>query len=91
MFGRHYFGGRYYGPRYFGDGGSGTPPSGASAAEIWNYVLPNGLTAGQNVVDIRAMLLQLTGGSLVLPVNVKQVNDIPIQGAGVSGNHWRPV
>ena len=23
-------------------------------------------------------------------VNVKKVNDVPITGAGVTGNHWRP-
>lgn len=31
----------------------------ASAAEIWNYVLPNGKTAKQTVVEIHAMLLDL--------------------------------
>lgn len=31
----------------------------ADPAAVWDYVLPNGLTAGQNVVEIRALLLAL--------------------------------
>lgn len=60
MFGRTYFGGRYFGPGYFG-GGSDTSAPGASAAQIWSYVLGNGLTAGQNVVGIYSMLQTLLG------------------------------
>lgn len=51
MFGRHYFGGHHFGGRYFGDGGA-IPASGASAAQIWAYVLPNGKTAGQNLSEV---------------------------------------
>jgi hypothetical protein len=58
MFGRGYFGGSYYGARYWGDGGSSAPP-GASAAQIWNYVLPNGLTAGATLVAVHAWLNEL--------------------------------
>lgn len=58
MFGRAYFGERYWGARYWGDGGSTAPP-GASAAQVWNYVLSNGLTAQQNVVQIYAWLNEL--------------------------------
>lgn len=60
MLGRRYFGGAYFGGRFFGDGGSGAPP-GATAAQIWNYVLSNGKTAGQNLVENNTMLLALTG------------------------------
>jgi hypothetical protein len=60
VFGRTYFGGQYFGPGYFG-GGSDTAAPGASAAQIWAYVLPNGLTAGQNVVGIYSMLQTLLG------------------------------
>lgn len=60
MFGHRYFGGSYYGGTYFGDGGSAVP-SGASASQIWAYVLSNGKSAGQNLVENNAMLLALTG------------------------------
>lgn len=60
MFGRRYFGGAYFGGRFFGDGGSGTP-AGATAAQIWNYVLSNGKSAGQNLVENNTMLAALTG------------------------------
>ena len=50
MFGRRYFGGAFFGARYFGDGGTTAPP-GASAAAIWAYVLPNGKSAGQTLVE----------------------------------------
>jgi hypothetical protein len=58
MFGRHYFGGRYFGGRYWGDGGSGAPP-GASAAQVWAYVLSNGLTAGATLVAVHEWLNEL--------------------------------
>lgn len=49
MFGHRYFGARYFGGRFFGDGG--VSGSGASAAEIWAYVLSNGKSAGQTLVE----------------------------------------
>lgn len=58
MFGHRYFGGHYYGGRYWGDGGSSAPP-GASAAQIWNYVLSNGLTAGETLVEAHAWINEL--------------------------------
>jgi hypothetical protein len=64
MFGRRYFGGAYFGARYFGDGGSGAP-SGASAAQIWAYVLSNGKSAGQNVVEILAGIEQILARACV--------------------------
>lgn len=62
MFGRHYFGGRHFGPRYFGDGGT-IPATGASAAAVWAYVLPNGKSAGQNLVEINNGVLELLARS----------------------------
>lgn len=50
MYGHRYFGARYFGGSFFGDGGAAG--AGASAAEIWAYVLPNGKSAAQNVVEI---------------------------------------
>ena len=58
MFGRSYFAGRYYGSAYFG-GGSDTAAPGASAAQIWAYVLPNGLSAGATLVAVHALLSEL--------------------------------
>lgn len=55
MFGHRYFGGRYFGGRFFGDGGDQAPP-GATAAQIWGYVLPNGKTAGQNLAEVNDAL-----------------------------------
>lgn len=76
--------------RFLGLGFSpGAAAPGASAAEIWSYTLSNGLTAGQNVVAIHAMLTQLTGGSVILPVNVKQMNDAVVIGDGTEANMWR--
>ncbi len=62
MFGRRSFGGAFFGARYFGDGGSGTP-SGATAAQIWAYVLPNGLSAGQTLSQVHAALTGPIEGS----------------------------
>jgi hypothetical protein len=60
VFGHRYFGGAYFGGSYWGDGGSAAP-SGASASQIWAYVLSNGKSAGQNLVENNTMLLALTG------------------------------
>lgn len=51
MFGKSYFGPHYFGGHYFGHG-SGVQPPGATAAQIWAYVLPNGKSAGQNLAEI---------------------------------------
>lgn len=60
MFGHAYFGGRFYGGRFYGDG-SDTEAPGATAAQIWAYVLSNGKSAGQNLVEVNTMLTTLTG------------------------------
>jgi hypothetical protein len=60
MFGHRFFGGAYFGGRYYGDGGNTAPP-GASAAQVWAYVLSNGKSAGQNLVEVNTMLATLTG------------------------------
>jgi hypothetical protein len=62
MFGRAYFGGRYFGGRYFGDGGD-IPATGASAAAVWAYMLPNGKSAGQNLVEINEGIAELLARS----------------------------
>lgn len=49
MFGHRYFGASYFGGRFFGDGGSSGAT--ASAAEVWAYVLSNGKSAGQTLVE----------------------------------------
>jgi hypothetical protein len=51
MFGPRYFGPTYFGGRFFGAGGDAAPP-GASASQVWAYVLGNGKSAGQNLVEI---------------------------------------
>lgn len=85
MFGHSYFGGRYFGGAYWGSGSNTAPPAPdcPTTAQIWSYMLSNGLTTEQNVVGIYAMLTALTGGAYVLPVNVKQVNDKIIYGNGI--------
>ena len=60
--------------------------SGADPADFWAYELAPGVSAGQYVTEIHAMLTTLTGGSVVLPVNVKQVNDKIIYGNGIPGS-----
>lgn len=60
--------------------------SGADPADVWAYELAPGVSAGQYVTEIHAMLTTLTGGSVVLPVNVKQVNDKIIYGNGIPGS-----
>ena len=60
--------------------------SGADPADVWAYELAPGVSAGQYVTEIHAMLTTLTGGSVVLPVNVKQVNDKIIYGSGIPGS-----
>jgi hypothetical protein len=58
MFGHRFFGARAFGPRYFGDGGTASPP-GASAAAVWSYVLSNGKSAGQNLVEVNTGIAAL--------------------------------
>jgi len=70
MFGRAYFGGGYFGHRYFGDGGS-IPATGASAAAVWAYVLPNGKSAGQNIVEINAGISALLAMPSCLETNIE--------------------
>jgi hypothetical protein len=82
MFGRRFFGGAYFGPRFFGDGGDATPV-GPSASAIWAYVLSNGKSAGQNLVENNAMLLALTSGSFGW--------DTPIEGGYTAGDLLRIV
>ena len=65
MFGRHYFGGHYFGARAFGDGGV-IPASGASAAQVWAYVLPNGLSAGTMLQQIHAAVVGEIEGTFTL-------------------------
>jgi len=50
MFGHRYFGARYFGGPFFGDGGT-SGAGGSSAAEVWAYVLSNGKSAGQTLVE----------------------------------------
>lgn len=82
--------------------GTGTG-TGTTAAEIWSYVLSNGKTAEQAVVESHAMLTALLSGiaslpadvraeleSTAIPVNVKRVNDVVLQGTGVPGDSMRP-
>ena len=66
MYGRRFFGGAYFGGHYYGDGGSGVP-SGATAAQIWAYVLPNGLSAGVTLSQIHTALFGPIEGSLAFP------------------------
>ena len=58
MFGRRHFGVRHFGAAHFG-GGSDTAAPGASAAQIWAYVLPNGKSAGQNLAEVNTWLYEL--------------------------------
>lgn len=63
----------------------------AGAAEVWGYVMSNGKTAEENVVEIHTMLSGIYAGSLVVAANVKKVNDITITGTGVAGvDPWGP-
>lgn len=57
MFGHRYFGARYFGGTFFGNGGAAG--ASASAAEVWGYVLGNGKSAGQNLVEINAGIAAL--------------------------------
>lgn len=78
MFGHRYFGARYFGGRYFGDGGSSG--TGASAADVWAYVLSNGKSAGQNLVET------LAGIELLLARNCL---DEQVQGAYTAADALR--
>ena len=49
-----------FGSRYFGNGGTGPGGGGgASAAEIWAYVLANGKSAAQNLIDLNDGMAEL--------------------------------
>jgi hypothetical protein len=62
------------------------PGPGATAEEVWNYVLASGKTADETVSEIHAMLAALTAGSVVLPTDVKKVNGSTIYGTGIYPN-----
>lgn len=51
----------------------GEPAPGASAAEIWAYVLSNGKTAGQTAVETHAMLTAMTALLADCPANLLMV------------------
>lgn len=57
-----------------------------SAAFITTAVGGSGPTAA-SIAD--AVLAALNADTI--PVNIKQINDVPIEGAGVTGNEWGPV
>jgi hypothetical protein len=64
----------------------------AIGAAVWNHVSRT-LTSGgstpttEQIAD--AVLAALNGATI--PVNIKKVNDVTIQGAGVPGNSMRPL
>lgn len=69
MFGHRYFGARYFGPRYWGPAAAGAGGDCPTVGQIWAYVMSNGNTAEQNLVQTNTMLATLTGaveGSLTL-------------------------
>ena len=49
-----------------------------------------GLNAGPSAADIAAALLTALNATTI-PVNIKQVNSVPIKGSGVVGDTWGPV
>lgn len=79
MFGRRYFGGAYFGARYFGDGAA-DGGGGASAGAVWAYMLSNGKSAGQNLVEINAGIAELLA---------RNCFDEPIAGAFTAGDILR--
>jgi hypothetical protein len=97
MFGRHYFGGAYLGGRFFGDGGS-TPATGASAAAVWAYVLPNGQSAGAMLQAIYAAVTQPIEGTFTMPDLIRIIaavqagkSSIASLGAGAAHVEFRAV
>lgn len=70
-----------FGSRYFGNGGTGpSGGSGASAAEIWAYVLANGKSAAQNLIELNQGLAELLSRSCL---------DDQVQGAYTAGDALR--
>ena len=68
----------------------GAHRSGAGAADpadVWGYVLANGLTAGQTLVELHARIVLNTPPT---DVNVQWVNGVLIHGTGAPPDHWRP-
>lgn len=65
MYGGSYFGRSFFGGGFFGDGGPASPPA-ASPAQIWAYVLGNGKSAGQNLVEVNAALTGVLAGGVTL-------------------------
>lgn len=57
MFAAAFFGSRYFGAAYFGK--LGAESTGADPAAVWAYVLSNGKTAGQNLVEVNNWLQEL--------------------------------
>lgn len=49
-----------------------------------------GLNAGPSASDIAAAVMAALNATTI-PVNIKQVNSIPIKGSGVVGDTWGPV
>ena len=49
-----------------------------------------GLNAAPSAADIAAALLAALNATSI-PVNIKQVNSVPIKGSGVVGDTWGPV
>lgn len=46
--------------------------------------------SGPSAADIAGAVLAALNADTI-PVNIKQINDVPIEGAGVTGNEWGPI
>lgn len=97
MFGRRYFGGRFFGAREFGDGGT-IPATGASAAQVWAYVLPNGLSAGTMLQAIYAAVVSPIEGAFTMAELLRIIaavqagkSSITTLGAGAARVEFRAV
>ena len=94
------------GATYCGDGTASNEAASAGAAGAWNNINvlegtapAYGTLAAGDIVYIRSKTSAESIAAAVLaalqattiPVNIKQVNDVTVQGAGTKLNPWQPV
>lgn len=59
--------------------------------QVWLHMNLNSITPGGFTTDGIASAVTSNLQATTIPVNIKQVNDVTVQGAGTKLNPWQPV
>ena len=59
--------------------------------QVWQHMNLDSLTPGGFTKEAVASAVLAALQATTIPVNIKQVNDVTVQGAGTKLNPWQPV